>query len=96
MVTAVIGWILLGLVAGYIASRLVNQRGEGLSYDILLGIVGAVIGGWLFTAAGATGVTGFNVWSLMVAVGGAMVSLVVWHAIRRSTANASDAPYRKT
>jgi len=74
----------LGLIAGYIASMLVNNRGEGLPFDILLGIVGAVIGGWIFNAAGATGVTGFNVWSLLVAVVGAVVLLVVWHAIRRS------------
>ena len=46
MFTGVIGWIVLGLVAGYIASTLVNRRGEGLLMDIVLGIVGAVIGGW--------------------------------------------------
>ncbi len=84
MVMGVLGWIVLGLIAGFIASKLVNKRGEGLSFDILLGIVGAVIGGWLFNAVGATGVTGFNVWSLFVAVVGAVVLLVVWHAIRRS------------
>jgi uncharacterized membrane protein YeaQ/YmgE (transglycosylase-associated protein family) len=48
MVMGVIGWIVLGLIAGYIASTLVNKRGEGLPFDILLGIVGAVIGGWIF------------------------------------------------
>jgi len=88
MVMGVLGWIVLGLIAGFIASKLVNNRGEGLPFDILLGIVGAVIGGWLFNAAGATGVTGFNVWSLLVAVVGAVVLLVVWHAIRRSTSHA--------
>ena len=88
MVMGVLGWIVLGLIAGYIASTLVNKRGEGLPFDILLGIVGAVIGGWLFNAAGATGMTGFNVWSLLVAVVGAVVLLVVWHAIRRSTSHA--------
>lgn len=84
MVMGVIGWIVLGLIAGYIASSVVNKRGEGLAFDILLGIVGAVVGGWIFNAAGATGVTGFNVWSLLVAVVGAVVFLVVWHAIERS------------
>jgi uncharacterized membrane protein YeaQ/YmgE (transglycosylase-associated protein family) len=84
MVMGVIGWIVLGLIAGFIASKLVNKRGEGLAFDILLGIVGAVIGGWIFSAAGTSGVTGFNVWSLMVAVVGAVIFLVVWHAIRRS------------
>ncbi len=88
MVMGVLGWIVLGLIAGFIASKLVNNRGEGLPFDILLGIVGAVIGGWLFNAAGATGVTGFNVWSLLVAVVGAVVLLVVWHILRRSTSHA--------
>jgi uncharacterized membrane protein YeaQ/YmgE (transglycosylase-associated protein family) len=84
MVMGVIGWIVLGLIAGYIASTLVNNRGEGLPFNILLGIVGAVLGGWLFNAFGAAGVTGFNIWSLLVAVVGAVVLLWVWHAIRRS------------
>jgi uncharacterized membrane protein YeaQ/YmgE (transglycosylase-associated protein family) len=84
----VLGWIVLGLIAGFIASKLVNKRGEGLPMDLVLGIGGAVIGGWLFNAAGAVGVTGFNVWSLLVAVVGAVVLLVVWHAIRRSTSHA--------
>lgn len=84
MVMGVLGWIALGFLAGFIASKLVNNRDQGLPFDILLGIVGAVIGGWLFNAAGATGMTGFNVWSLLVAVLGAVVILVVWHAIRRS------------
>ena len=88
MVLVVTGWIVLGLVAGFIGSKLVNKRGEGLPFDIVLGIIGAVIGGWLFNAAGAVGVTGFNVWSLLVAVVGAVVLLVVWHAIRRSTSHA--------
>jgi uncharacterized membrane protein YeaQ/YmgE (transglycosylase-associated protein family) len=88
MVLVVIGWIVLGLVAGFLGSKLVNKRGEGLQFDVLLGIVGAVIGGWLFNAAGATGLTGFNVWSLLVAVAGAVLLLVVWHAIRNSTSRA--------
>jgi uncharacterized membrane protein YeaQ/YmgE (transglycosylase-associated protein family) len=88
MVMGVIGWIVLGLIAGYIASTLVNKRGEGLAFDILLGIVGAVIGGWIFNAAGANGATGLNLWSLLVAVVGAVVFLVVWHAIRRSASHA--------
>jgi uncharacterized membrane protein YeaQ/YmgE (transglycosylase-associated protein family) len=84
MVMGVIGWIVLGLIAGYIASTLANKRREGLAFEVLLGIWGALIGGWIFNALGATGVTGFNLWSLLVAVVGAVVVLVVWHAIRRS------------
>jgi uncharacterized membrane protein YeaQ/YmgE (transglycosylase-associated protein family) len=68
MVMGVIGWMVLGLIAGYIASTLVNKRGEGLPFNILLGMVGAVVGGWLFNAMRYAGVTGFNLWSLLVAV----------------------------
>jgi uncharacterized membrane protein YeaQ/YmgE (transglycosylase-associated protein family) len=76
--------ILLGLVAGFIASHIVNHRGEGIVLDILLGIVGAVVGGWLAHLAGYAGVTTLNVYSLVVATLGAVVFLVVYHAIRRT------------
>ena len=76
-------WILLGLVAGFIASHLVNHRGEGVVLDVLLGIVGAIIGGWLFHVFGHIGVTGLNLHSILVAVVGAVVLLVTYHAIRR-------------
>ncbi|MDP8988677.1 MAG: GlsB/YeaQ/YmgE family stress response membrane protein [Acidobacteriota bacterium] len=79
-----LAWIVLGLLAGFIASKIVNKQGEGLFLDIVLGIVGAVAGGWLFNTFGASGVTGLNLYSLMVAVVGAVVLLVVYHAIRRT------------
>jgi uncharacterized membrane protein YeaQ/YmgE (transglycosylase-associated protein family) len=82
---SIIAWIVLGLIAGFIGSKLVNKTGEGFFLDIALGIVGAVIGGWLFHLFGMPGVTGLNVYSLMVAVIGAVVFLVVYHAIRRRT-----------
>src|SRR5690349_2353044 len=69
----VISWIVLGLVAGYLGSMLVNKRGEGMFVDIFLGIIGALVGGWLFILMGSVGVTGFNIWSLFVAVFGAVV-----------------------
>lgn len=78
-----IAWIVLGLVAGFIASKLVNKSGDGMILDILLGIVGAVVGGWLFHAFGMAGVTGFNGYSLIVAVIGAVVFLVIYHALFR-------------
>ena len=78
---SVLGWIFFGLIAGFIASKIVNRRGEGVVLDILLGIVGALIGGWLFHVFGAAGVTGFNLYSLLVAVLGAIVLLVLYHAI---------------
>jgi uncharacterized membrane protein YeaQ/YmgE (transglycosylase-associated protein family) len=52
-----LAWIVLGLVAGFIGSKLVNKTGEGLILDIVLGVVGAIVGGWLFTRFGAAGVT---------------------------------------
>ena len=81
---SIIAWIVLGLIAGFIASKLVNKRGEGVVLDIVLGVVGAVVGGWLFDALGGVGVTGFNLWSILVAIVGAIVVLVIAHAIRRA------------
>ncbi len=83
---SIVGWLVLGLIAGFIASKVVNKTGEGLILDIVLGIVGAVVGGFLFTQFGATGVTGFNLYSMFVAVIGAVVVLVIYHAVvgRRS------------
>jgi uncharacterized membrane protein YeaQ/YmgE (transglycosylase-associated protein family) len=78
-----IAWIVLGLLAGFIASKLVNKTGEGMLMDIVLGVVGAVVGGWLFHTFGMPGVTGFNIYSLIVAVVGAAVFLIVYHALTR-------------
>jgi uncharacterized membrane protein YeaQ/YmgE (transglycosylase-associated protein family) len=77
---SVLAWILLGLIAGFIASKIVNREGQGFLLDIVLGIVGAVVGGFLFSAIGATGITGFNLYSMFVAVVGATVLLWVYHA----------------
>jgi uncharacterized membrane protein YeaQ/YmgE (transglycosylase-associated protein family) len=85
----VITWIILGLVAGFISSMIVNRRGEGILLDVLVGIIGAVVGGWIFRAFGSIGVTGFNVWSLLVAVIGSVVLLIIWHAIRGHTTGVS-------
>jgi uncharacterized membrane protein YeaQ/YmgE (transglycosylase-associated protein family) len=79
-----IAWIVLGLVAGFIGSKIVNKSGEGLLLDIILGIIGAVVGGWVFSFFGAHGVTGLNLYSLVVAVIGAILVLVIYHAIRRA------------
>lgn len=78
---SVLAWIVLGLIAGFIASKIVNRSGQGFLLDIVLGIVGAVVGGFLFTAIGATGITGFNLYSMFVAVVGAILVLWVYHAI---------------
>ena len=84
MVMNILGWIVLGLIAGFIASMIVSKRGKGIPMDIVLGIVGAMAGGWLFNQLGSEGITGFNAWSLLVAVVGSVALLVVWHAITGS------------
>ena len=77
----IIAWIILGLIAGFIGSKVVNKSGEGMFIDIALGVVGAIVGGFIFSAFGATGITGLNIWSLIVAVIGAIVVLVVYRAV---------------
>jgi uncharacterized membrane protein YeaQ/YmgE (transglycosylase-associated protein family) len=78
---SVIGWIVLGLIAGFIASKIVNKQGEGIILDIVLGIVGAIVGGYLFSMFGAQGVSGVNIYSMFVAVVGAIVVLVIYHTV---------------
>ena len=78
---SIIGWLILGLIAGFIASKIINKTGEGIILDIVLGIVGAVVGGFLFSLVGAAPVTGLNVYSMIVAVIGAIVVLVIYHAV---------------
>ena len=78
---SIIAWLVLGLIAGFIASKIVNKSGQGVVLDIILGIVGAFVGGYLFSIFGATPVTGFNIYSMFVAVIGAIVVLVIYHAI---------------
>jgi uncharacterized membrane protein YeaQ/YmgE (transglycosylase-associated protein family) len=76
-----LAWVVLGLIAGFIASKLVNKSGEGLVLDIVLGIIGAVVGGYLFQTFGMAGVTGLNIYSILVAIVGAVVVLFVYHMI---------------
>jgi uncharacterized membrane protein YeaQ/YmgE (transglycosylase-associated protein family) len=82
-IMSIIGWIVLGLISGFIASKIVNKSGEGILLDIVLGIVGAVVGGWLFTTFGMAPVTGVNIYSMIVAIVGAIIVLVVYHALTR-------------
>lgn len=77
-------WIILGLLAGFIASHLVNHRGEGMVLDVLLGIVGAVVGGWMAQIFGYAGVSSLNLYSVVVSIIGAVVLLVIYHAVRRN------------
>src|SRR5580698_11632216 len=82
----ILAWLGLGLVAGFVASLLVNKKGEGMFMDIVLGIVGAVVGGFIAHFAGFSGITGFDIYSMLIAVGGAIVVLLVYHALARRTA----------
>lgn len=77
---SILAWLVLGLIAGFVASKIVNNTGEGTVVDILLGIVGAIVGGWLFNLVGASGVTGLNLYGVLVAVVGASIILILYHA----------------
>jgi uncharacterized membrane protein YeaQ/YmgE (transglycosylase-associated protein family) len=80
---SILAWIVLGLIAGWIGSKIVNKRGEGLVMDIVLGVIGALVGGWLFNEVGHQGITGFNLYSMFVAVIGSVIVLLLYHAIVR-------------
>lgn len=80
---SILAWLVLGLISGFIASKLVNKSGEGVVMDIVLGVIGAFVGGWLFNALGHSGVTGLNIYSMFVAVVGAVVVLVLYHTLFR-------------
>ena len=79
---SIISWIILGLIAGFIGSKIVNRQGQGFWLDIALGIIGAIVGGFLFEFFGGTGITGLNIWSMIVAVVGSVVVLVIYNALR--------------
>jgi uncharacterized membrane protein YeaQ/YmgE (transglycosylase-associated protein family) len=80
-ITTTIGWIVFGLITGFIASKVVNRRGEGCILNVALGIVGAFVGGYIFTAIGGRPITGFDIYSMFVAVIGAVVVLLIYHAV---------------
>ena len=84
-IVSLLAWIVLGLIAGFIASKIVNRKGEGIVLDIVLGIVGAILGAWLFATFGMAGVSGLNVYSIVVSIVGAIVVLLVYHLLLRRT-----------
>ena len=81
---SIVAWLVVGLIAGFVASKLVNKSGEGVVLDIVLGVIGAVVGGFLFNLMGAGGADGINLYSILVAVVGAVVVLMIYHAIKRA------------
>lgn len=78
---SIFSWIILGLIAGFIGSKIVESRGQGFWLNIALGVVGAIVGGFLFSVFGSTGVTGLNVWSMVVAIIGSVVVLLIYNAV---------------
>ena len=80
---SILAWIVVGLIGGFLASKVVNKTGEGLVLDIVLGIVGAIVGGYLFNMFGAAGASGINLYSIFVAFIGAVVVLLIYHAVFR-------------
>ena len=80
----ILAWLILGLLAGFIGSKIVNKSGEGIIMDILIGVVGAVVGGWVVSLFGIAGVTGLDIRSLLVAVIGSIVFLLIYRAIRKA------------
>jgi uncharacterized membrane protein YeaQ/YmgE (transglycosylase-associated protein family) len=78
---SIIGWIVLGLISGFIASKIVNNQGEGFILDIVLGMVGAIVGGYILSLFGAQGVSGVNIYRMFVAIIGAIVVLVIYHSV---------------
>jgi uncharacterized membrane protein YeaQ/YmgE (transglycosylase-associated protein family) len=81
---SILVWALLGLIAGFLASRIVKRRGTGIFLDLTLGVIGALVGGYLFTSLRGTPVTDLNAYS---ATAGAVVVLFVNHGIRRGFAD---------
>ena len=78
---SILGWIILGLIAGFIGGKIVNRQGQGFWLDIALGIIGALVGGFLFSLFGSEGVTGLNIWSMIVAIAGSVVVLLIYNAL---------------
>lgn len=93
----ILAWIVVGLIGGFVGSMIVNKRGQGPLGDVLLGVIGSVVGGWAFNRFGHSGVTGMNLYSIMVSAIGTIMVLVVYHALRRARARviATDRPAPK-
>ena len=83
---SILAWLVVGLIAGFLASKVINKTGEGLVMDIVLGVVGAVVGGFIFNMLGASGATGINPYSIFVAFIGAVVVLMIYHMVVRRRA----------
>jgi uncharacterized membrane protein YeaQ/YmgE (transglycosylase-associated protein family) len=79
----ILAWVVIGLIAGFLASKIVNRRGQGILLDLTLGVGGALMGGYLFTIVRSTPVSGFNIYSVLTAMAGATLVLLINYGIRR-------------
>ncbi len=77
----ILSWLILGLIGGFVGSKILNSRGEGLLMDIALGVVGAIVGGFVFSFFGLGGVSGLNIWSMIVAIAGSVIVLYLYHNV---------------
>lgn len=84
----ILAWIVVGIVGGLIGSLIVNRSGQGLIGDLVLGVIGAIVGGWIFNLFGRSGVTGINLYSVLVSAAGAIVVLIAYHSLPRARAGA--------
>jgi uncharacterized membrane protein YeaQ/YmgE (transglycosylase-associated protein family) len=78
---AFVGWLAFGLLAGIIANKIVDGQRGGILLDLTLGVVGAVAGGSMFNAFGDLGIASFNIYSMVIAVVGAVIVLLTYHAL---------------
>jgi uncharacterized membrane protein YeaQ/YmgE (transglycosylase-associated protein family) len=78
---SILGWIFFGLITGFVASKIIHQQGQGCILNIVLGVIGAFVGGFIFTQIGGQGITGFNLYSMFVAIIGAIVVLLIYHLL---------------
>ena len=81
----ILSWIILGLIAGFIGSKIVDREGQGFWLNMVLGIIGALVGGFLFSFFGVSGVTGLNIWIMIVAIVGSIVVLLIYNAVTART-----------
>lgn len=79
---SLLAWIIVGLIAGWLATLVMPGAGGGILTDLIVGMVGALLGGFLFNLLGAPGTTGLNLWSILVAFVGAVVLLWVVKAVQ--------------
>ncbi len=82
----IIAWVVVGLIAGFLGSKIVNKRGEGIMVDIILGLIGSVVGGFLFHLLGIHR-NGSFILSIVVATIGAVIVLVIYHKLIRSSSH---------